>query len=416
MKKIVSILLLAASSILAASAQNVATFEGLPFDTTAQWWDGAIKGGDSAFQSGDFLFSNSKTVGEYTYWNGFGYSKVTASDYDMAAGLDNQYRNAAGGGVDGSEIFAVGFYSSYSGSSIISASNTATGSQIKGAYLTNTTTTYEAITQGDGYVTAFDSGDFYKVIFTGMFQGDTTQVMEIYLADYRDADSNNHYALDTWEWFDLSPLGKIDTILVSTLSSQIGQYGDNLAAYFALDNFNSEAPIDTMPTVVKLQPGQDTSFSFNFLFEIPSKGQYFASIIDSTDASVANMTMEDTTLSIKAVNEGKTSFTVKGVRNGRIVYTCIHIEVSKGEETANTANQQALEVKVYPVPAQNEVNVVAEGNYSLEIFDLSGKRLYFRNGLSNTTTIGLDNYKSGMYIIRIANQDGVAVKRFVVSR
>lgn len=415
MKKIVSILLLAASSILAASAQNVATFEGLPFDTTAQWWIGAAKGGDTTFQSGDYRFANNKNL-EYQSWSGFAYSKVKASDYDPEIGLDNQYRNVTGYGVDGSENFAIGYYSSYTGKSVISAADTKAGVQVKGAYFTNIATTYEAITNGDNYVKAFDSGDFYKVIFTGMFQGDTTQVMEIYLADYRDADSNNHYVLNTWEWFDLSPLGNIDTILVSTLSSQIGQWGDNLASYFAIDNFGSEAPIDTMPTVVKLQPGQDTSFTFDFLFEIPAKGQYFASIIDSTDASVASMTMGDTTLDIKAVKEGKTSFTVKGIRNGRIVYTCINIEVSKEEETANAANQQAMEVKVYPVPAQNEINVVAEGNYNLEIFDLSGKRLYFRNGLSNTTTIGLDNYKSGMYIIRIANQDGVAVKRFIISR
>lgn len=414
MKKIVSSLLFAAGFFMAASAQNVADFENLPFDTTAQWWFGALEGGKSSFESGSYQFHNDKTVTpEYSYWNGFGYSKVSNSEYDPNIGLDNQYRCVAGGGVDGSPIFAVGFYSAYSGSSLITPAEGAPCT-VNGTYLTNIATTYNDIINGSGYVTPFKKGDFYKVIFTGKLKGDTVGVVETYLADYRDENPDNHFALKTWEWFDLSALGTVDTILVSSASSQVGQYGDNVSAYVALDNFGSKAPVDTLPWVVKLQVGEDTSFSFDFLFELPGKGDYFGSIIDSTDAQIASMAIQDTLVTIKAVAPGQTSFTVKGMRNGRYSFACIPVEVEG--PSSNSLLSQEAEARIYPVPARSEINIYAEGSYQVEIFDLSGKRIISGNRLSQTSTFDLSGFHPGIYMARIITSKGVAVKRFIVAR
>ena len=61
--------------------------------------------------------------------------------------------------------------------------------------------------------------------------------MDVYLADYRNADPGLDYVLTDWAWVDLTSLGDQVSQLGFTLtSSDNSRFGMNTPAYFAIDN------------------------------------------------------------------------------------------------------------------------------------------------------------------------------------
>ena len=94
---------------------------------------------------------------------------------------------------------------------------------------------------GDGFATAFSQGSWFKLTAVGFDADDEeTARTDFYLADYRSDNALDHYILDTWQWMDLRPLGKVAKVRFLLDGSDKGQYGLNTAAYFALDDFNCE--------------------------------------------------------------------------------------------------------------------------------------------------------------------------------
>lgn len=94
---------------------------------------------------------------------------------------------------------------------------------------------------GDGFATAFSQGSWFKLTAVGFDADDEeTARTDFYLADYRSENALDHYILDTWQWMDLRPLGKVAKVRFLLDGSDKGQYGLNTAAYFALDDFNCE--------------------------------------------------------------------------------------------------------------------------------------------------------------------------------
>ena len=68
----------------------------------------------------------------------------------------------------------------------------------------------------------------------------------------RAINNEEDYVVDTWEWFDLSPLGAVHTISFSLSSTKSDSYGMLTPAYFCIDNFNGAAP--TPPTPPQDEP------------------------------------------------------------------------------------------------------------------------------------------------------------------
>jgi hypothetical protein len=60
--------------------------------------------------------------------------------------------------------------------------------------------------------------------------------VHFYLADYRFEDNAEDYIVKTWEWFDLSSLGRADSLMCTLGSSDTGMFGMNTPAYFCVDN------------------------------------------------------------------------------------------------------------------------------------------------------------------------------------
>jgi len=253
MKKVFS-LILALFMATWAFAQDPATFEDVQLGGNGIWQPPY---GANEMPSGGWLFTNNTQNG---YWGGFTASNRT----DLSqTGLDAQYTAAPGCGYDGSSQYAVAYTMG-----VQTDVHAADGQlhTVTGCYVTNDLWTYQDIVQG-GYGeppyggTSGNDPDWFKVTATGKnANGQTVGTLDFYLADFRFANNEEDYVLDTWEWFDLSPLGNVATISFSLSSSRGSGYNMITPAYFCMDNFNGGSVAPDLPPYIA-NPVQDVIFT-----------------------------------------------------------------------------------------------------------------------------------------------------------
>ena len=201
-----------------ALAQTPATFEDVPLGSGGIWQPPT---GENEMPSGGWLFTN---FNEYGYWGGFTASNRT----DLTqTGLNAQYTAAAGCGYDGSAQYAVAYTMGMQTEVYATDGQSRT---VTGCYVTNNLWTYEDMVQG-GYGEPPYGGpsgndpDWFKLTATGKnANGQTVGTVDFYLADLRFANNEEDYVLNTWEWFDLSPLGNVASISFSLSSSRGSGY------------------------------------------------------------------------------------------------------------------------------------------------------------------------------------------------
>ncbi len=198
------------------------------------YWNGSDESG--GFKSGNVFFPNSFTDwGDgVTSWAGFSVSNITDNE---TPGFENEYSNITGSGVDGASNYAVAYISdpeTYEKNFSFDLVDEAKGDKIEGMFITNSTYAYFTIRDGDDYTQAFDQDDWFLVTFTGYLNGETTNSVEFYLADFRSSDESEHYIVNTWEWIDLLELGNVDKVKISLSSSDVGDYGMNTPSYICI--------------------------------------------------------------------------------------------------------------------------------------------------------------------------------------
>ncbi len=237
-------LCLSVSALLAQTAD----FEGLLSQPDTNWHGDTP--GLSYFQSGAFKFANSYDTAWGGFWSGAAYANIASGEYIDSLGYGNEFKNVAGGGAEGSASYGV----LYDLAKVLYTGDTLQGVRLNGCYMTNSVMLYNTAMNGDPFAgEPFKTGDFFKAVIAGISpQGDTSYT-EFYLADYRDTvDTTRHYILKTWEWVDLSGLGKIKSLLISFEGSRVGQYGQNLPLYAAIDNLSvkQETGVEEAPAVL----------------------------------------------------------------------------------------------------------------------------------------------------------------------
>lgn len=201
--------------------------------------ESAYVGADGAggFTSRGVSFRNEFTDfgGGFTAWRGFGYSNRTDR---TTPGFGSGTSAFAGGGAHGSTTYAVA-----SAADPEFATLTLPEAQpIEGASLANTTYSALSMLQGDAFAKKFGGPDgtdpdFFSVTITGRdATGAPTGAVEFFLADFRFEDDALDYVLDGWAFVDLSSLGPVSALTFSMASSDVGEFGMNTPATFALDD------------------------------------------------------------------------------------------------------------------------------------------------------------------------------------
>ena len=197
------------------------------------------------FYSGSYYFNNGAMPG-YNYWYGYSLSNETSTAY---ASLADQWHSAVGEGHNGSSNYCVAFPEGQ----FVEITNSVDGDNLQGVYVSNSAYSFNGMANGDGIARAFKQDDWFKLTAVGFDANNTeTARVDFYLADYRSTNSLDHYILDTWQWMDLRPLGKVAKVRFLLDGTDKGNYGLNTAAYFVMDDFNCERDITQATCVVKL--------------------------------------------------------------------------------------------------------------------------------------------------------------------
>lgn len=217
-----------------SNAQLVFDFENAVLAT--ETFDNG-SGSAANFSNTELTLSNDYSGG---FWSGFAISNttdVTTADYT------NESSSYTGAGRSSSNY---GVF--YSAGDITTANDQL---QVDGFYITNTAYAALSMLNGDAFAKQFGSlngadgmpdgtngEDYFKVwIVAENETGMTKDSVEFYLADFRFADDNDDYIVENWNYVDLSGMGfLVNKVSFRFESSDIGAFGMNTPAYFAIDD------------------------------------------------------------------------------------------------------------------------------------------------------------------------------------
>jgi len=214
------------------NAQIIADFEQI-----LSLGDSVINGADGTdtVRSGAAAFPITYNPDFGGFWSGNW--AISSVQNDSTSGAGNLYGNITGTGNRGSAAFAVGQQGA-----IIHLEGAATGKPVRGLYVTNTTYAHNSLRDGDMFAKQFggedgSDPDFFRLSVSGFLNGvPTTDSVTTYLADYRFEDDSLDYILDDWTFVDLQGLGPVDSLVFTLESSDVGDFGMNTPAFFAVDD------------------------------------------------------------------------------------------------------------------------------------------------------------------------------------
>ncbi|MDA8743920.1 DUF4465 domain-containing protein [Rubripirellula amarantea] len=222
------------SVVSEAGARTTVDFEELGSHIAAESFN---NGSDLAggFDAGGVMLDNDYNT-DFGSWSGFAISNVTDS---QTAGFTNQHSAITGSGALASATYAVANTFGTTPPTL-----TLTDPSQSFASLDITNATYAALSMqfGDAFAKQFggesgDNPDFFRLTIAGTNAlGESVGAIDFYLADFRFDDQSLDYIVDQWTTVDVSELVGARSLTFSLMSSDVGQFGMNTPAYFAIDN------------------------------------------------------------------------------------------------------------------------------------------------------------------------------------
>jgi hypothetical protein len=245
--------------------------------------------GGGGFTSGNAYFPCSWDT-SYGVANGYwstGWACSSVND-TITHGYPNLYGCAAYNGYNNSNKYAVG---TTAGTLTLRMTDSLIGKTVMGMYICNNTYAYNGIKYGDGLSPAFSGAnkDWFKLTVKKYFHGNLgNDSSEVYLADYRYADTTQNYILNNWMWVGLSSLGNVDSLTFALHSTKNNSFGMTTPAFFCIDNLTLNTNRDTLETGIK------NYFSDNGLKLYPNPAVTETEIIYNTTIPVSvNMKLID---------------------------------------------------------------------------------------------------------------------------
>ncbi len=322
------------------------------------YWNGSD--GSGGFHSGLAFFPNDYNP-EWFFWSGWAYSNISDN---TTPGFMNQYSAITGSGLDTigpqSGKYAISYVSGQG--SVIHFDNPS-AHEVKGAFLTNSTYAALSMMHGDAYAKQFggpsgNDPDWFKLYVSGYRNNQPTDTVEFYLADYRFSNNTENYIIQTWQWLELSTLGKVDSLLFWLNSTDVGDWGMNTPAYFALDMLHvvtDQPPYVANPLqhVYLTANDPDQAIDINTVFSDP----------DDDDAAITITVKENTNqdllhawisknyvmISLHPDKTGYAHITLEALSNGKTVTNSFTVFSSPDSEEEQFI-YEVLEYK--PAPGQ----------------------------------------------------------------
>lgn len=382
------------------------------------FWNGSDESG--GFESGLAFFPNDYNP-EWGAWSGWAYS--TVSD-NTTPGWLNQYSAITGEAMP-DDIGVLGIYALtfVSGGGSVLNFNNPSAHEIKGTFITNTTYAALSMKYGDDFSKMFggetgDDPDWFKVTATGLRNGAETGTVDYYLADYRFDDNTQNYIIQTWQWLELSSLGKVDSIIFSLSSSDVGDWGMNTPAYFALDHLYvlpdlAPAVANSLEIITVDINADDLSINLSNVFTDPDDNDedIIISVYENTNADLvqANLTDQELLLSFTADQSGSTEITLQALSNGKTVTESFTVTVVPG---TGIVYHNERSFKVYPNPSAGIVQIDhnKEEDALLTILNTIGQIVYQNQISSGNYSVDMTSLPAGPYIIRLKDDSAVLTR------
>lgn len=380
-----------------SGVQTMAGFEDLPLEDESHWI-GNEDNMQSTFISGSYKFTNTY-IKEYATWGGFAYSNRTATTYKTL--FPDQFNSAVGSGATNSRNYAV-VYTMGTRTEITPLSDIENGEDISGFYISNTAWVKHVSQNGPGMGAlankAFTNGDYLRLTISA----DNGKKIEYYLADYRSADTREHYTLDTWQWVDLRSLGKVKKLSFKIDGSRVENGSTLIPAYFVMDNFGGEVQTKELKAISIVEgKTKDTNLAELLNEYLPTEWKSFAKYeligIDNNKNLEANL--NDKNLNIKALAEANTSIRIKASGKGESLYFDLPIEIKN--KTSIDAIDNNLNFVAYPNPAIEMIRFNRSGK--LAIYDLNGIVVYQLDNYNANEYINISKLGKANYIVKIDN-------------
>jgi hypothetical protein len=233
---LVTVLLCVLFFVTSCSKKDDVNLQTIDFELlavpSAGYWNGSDATG--SFTSSDMKFYNQYNAA-WSSWSGFSYSQKNDI---TSAGFENEFSV-----VDPANLknkFAL-FYPSFDGDVFAQFANNQDYT-IRSIDLCNSTYAALSMRNGNAFSKKFGGTtgtdpDWFKVTITGYDHNNKLiGSKEVYLADFRFADSSNDFILNKWTTVDLTSLGKVNKITFTFASSDTGAYGINTPTYVCMDN------------------------------------------------------------------------------------------------------------------------------------------------------------------------------------
>ena len=396
----------------------VSEFEDLNLDAE-NYWNGSD--GSGSFASGQARFHNDYNT-DYQSWSGWSYSNTT----DISTpGYMNQYSAITGGGFSGNLSDGNYGISSLYGPAVIDFDQDRAFAP-EGFFVTNSTYAALSMEQGDFFAKRFGGADgtdpdYFTLHVWGQNRGVPTDSISFNLADFRDGDPENDYIIKTWQWVDLSSLGKVDTLLFGLESSDMGDWGMNTPAYFCMDDLylNPDAPpfvatpLGDFDTYGYLA---DTVIDLSQVFSDPDDPdtEITKRIASNSNETMAAASIEGEELSIQfayltkaAYQDTEIEIVIEGISNGLAVRDSFTISHEPGGIEQNSG----LAVRVYPNPSTGLFTIQSDQGdvMRVSLYNLNGTLVKEEGQFSSGQQLDIRELPAGSYILRIQGSYDVAV-------
>ena len=390
---------------------KVATFDDLYLPAESYWWGDTVPNYKNTFYSGSYSFANSMIPYSQT-WGLFGYSNKTSTSFDMSTLITDQFNSVVGHGVNGSSNYAVVYPSHVMGHTMVVPTHKPQGDSIRGCYVTNNAWVKYVSIHGTGTNsngkqdanTPFTTGDWVKLTA----KADNGKSVSFYLADYRSSNPADHYLIESWQWLDLRSLGVVKNVTFTMDGTRHNQYGTTIPTYFCMDDFGGDRPLTTFADTVSAEVGKTKMVNLNTLLPaVDTKGASIEyAITDEADNTLADISVVGIRLKITAHKAGKSNIVLRRTVKGESEFIVLWLKFENTTTDTDLADTESIIIS--PNPATDSFSVNRSG--TLEIFTLSGKKVYSDVGYRSGETVNITGYSQGTYIVKI---DGKAMKLIV---
>lgn len=376
-------------------AQTVSDFENSFGRTESSYLEGFTTDSNYYFTSGNIKMMGQLLYGG-TYLTGFNYSNRTN---DSVGNWSNMWSSVTAGGYE-SDHYMIAYlesdYNNFNVSQVFGAPilNNGANNYVSGFQLANSTYAYYWMKEN------LVAGDSVQLIVSGYNNDTFTNNVTIPLAKITNIDTA---IVKMWEWVDLTPLNKIDSITFQMVSTN-----PMTPFYFVMDNFTTTDGVCPDAQNALIEDVANTTANLNFHLTTNSFLQQIEVAIDTTGTpephAATTTVLWDPNINYNFNNLlPQTTYTAhyRTVCDGSLG-NWKHITFTTGGVSIPSID--VYEVALYPNPTTGKLFLQGSNNWTnAMIYSIQGQLIEKIDIVNNELNIeGLTN---GMYIIKLIGKD-----------